>query len=87
MCREFVAEDYETLMGRTVICDQYRPTQHPVHTDDDLYRDKSMRACANRKRDGVRDMNWCCRCHFGFPHSWLTKRDAEGLRDSHSLTF
>lgn len=79
--RAFVAEEPAVLMGTTRTCDRWEPTAHPVYTDDDLYTDKSIPKCSNRNRSGVRDMNWCCRCDAGFPHTWLDRHDESGLKD------
>lgn len=78
--RKFVAEE-PILLGKVATCDQYQEARHPVYTDDDLYSDAEVRRCGHRNRMGVRDMNWCCRCIAGFPHTWLDARDVDGLSD------
>ena len=85
--RRFIAEDFDILNGTVSFCSEYEKAEHPIRTDDDIYRHRDIPPCGRRKRDGVRDKNWCCRCPVGFPHLWLTKRDADGLRDTCSLTF
>jgi hypothetical protein len=83
---EFVKEEFETLSQVVVLCDRYQEQVHPVFTDDDVYRASALRPCANRNREGVRDMNWCLRCAAGLPHHFLSERDSEGLRDFHTMS-
>jgi hypothetical protein len=84
--RTAMVQEEPILRSVTFTCGDYERTRHPVYTDDDLYRNRDVSPCARRKRDGVRDMNWCMRCIAGFPYSWQTKRDADRLSDFHSVT-
>ena len=86
--KAFIAEEPDALWGAVKTCDRYSPQAHPVYTDDDIYslRPRHVRPCANRSREGVRDMNWCCRCEVGLPHHVLTKRDSDRLSDHYSLS-
>jgi hypothetical protein len=79
--REFIAEEPDALIGAVVACNEYVENTTPIYTDADWLRDKSIPMCARRNRDGVRDMNWCCRCAAGLPFT-PTEKAHEVYSDS-----
>jgi len=84
---DFISEEPESLRSCVVTCPDFGYMRYPVYTDDDVHNSFEHPLCARRKRDGVRDKNWCLRCVAGFPHVWLTEHDAEGLSDRHHIGF
>ena len=62
-----------SLMGKVYECSEYKECRYPLIVDDDWLRPRHLPICEHRNRSGVRDMNLCCRCLQGLPHTFKGK--------------